>query len=409
MPAGYLGAAAVLLLPRCVWAHGKLLEPRPRPAAWAAGYGADLKPSHLSWLVVGYPYHGFDPTNHGGHTMQPSAFRCKGFAAVSPVQTIRAGMPLEVAWFFQAVHPGDCSLYVSYDAEKDAPEHWIKLADFPGCQSDVSSGVDAQQQGRNAVHITLPSWLPSCDHCVLRWEWSAIHDPVHIQQYCDCSDVTIIGTDEPHEQFLCRVSPVQAISNADHLCRTCEVRRPFSGQHGEGPQFGARFIHGPAVGTYDASLCQPPPHPSPPPPRPPPPRPPPRPSPPPPPSPSPLPPPPPPSTPPLPPPELIDVLSRAMLEDDSVGPAAAVLLTLLGVVCCFGAHWRRSGKCAIGVTPSEVEPPPTRKRRPRADRAARGRAPPATRRSGRERRYGRMRRDEEPMDMEHDCDADGAT
>ena len=241
-------------------AHGRLLHPPPRQPVWADGYGKGMP--GIEWYRVGYPFLQFEPVARAANRLPPSAFRCKGFRAERPATTLQAGHSHRVAWYFQATHPGDCSIYLSYDRSKDAPARWLKLFDFPGCQSDVRSKSDAQQQGENSVTVTMPEWLPSCDHCVLRWEWQAIHDRQHIQQYVDCSDVKVIGTEEAHADFFCRVAPLINISSADHLCRTCEPRRFFVGPRGEPLEFGAEFVRGPQVAAHGtASHCMPPPPP----------------------------------------------------------------------------------------------------------------------------------------------------
>ena len=238
-------------------AHAKLLNPSPREPLWVRGFRA-LPAAEAAWLTVGYPFQQFEPVTRNGKQLPATSFRCKKFRAAPPSTTLVAGNSTRITWFFQATHPGDCSLYISYDGgNKDEPEHWIKLFDFPGCTSDISN-FNMPGKGSNTVHVVLPSWLPSCEHCVMRWEYQAIHDRSNIQQYVDCADVTVVGTSEAHEVFTCRVTPITAISDADHLCRDCPVRYYYSRGEG-GPQVGAEFMHGPAIARYNDAGCVPPP------------------------------------------------------------------------------------------------------------------------------------------------------
>ena len=82
------------------------------------------------------PYTLLGPMRHNNHLYSADSYSCHDFkAADTPATTIVAGTDLSVEWFLEATHPGDCALYVSYDAERTAPLTWFKLADFAGCGS----------------------------------------------------------------------------------------------------------------------------------------------------------------------------------------------------------------------------------------------------------------------------------
>ncbi|KAJ1616418.1 hypothetical protein T492DRAFT_895526 [Pavlovales sp. CCMP2436] len=122
------------------------------------------------------------PTTSSGHSYSTNAFRCReSRPSAAPFQEIVAGQTTVIEWDLPANHPGDCYLYLSYDTEVDEPEHFIKIAEFPGC---VDKAVyDAGFDGRSPpIHgawpVTMPTWLASCEHCVLRWEWISLHQTV---------------------------------------------------------------------------------------------------------------------------------------------------------------------------------------------------------------------------------------
>lgn len=75
---------------------------------------------------------------------------------------------------------------------------WFKIRDFVGCISPhllpSFGGVDPPVS--NWAAITLPAWLPSASHAVLRFEWLAVQQAAHIEFFVSCADVVIEGTAE---------------------------------------------------------------------------------------------------------------------------------------------------------------------------------------------------------------------
>merc|ERR1712087_85401 len=102
-----------------------MTRPMPRPASWALekDQGAFTSPTSISRFDQ--PTHTLNgPMSHDGHVYSATSFRCHDFASSSPVTTIIAGGVLDIEWLLPAAHPGDCSLWISYDADKEAPSNW---------------------------------------------------------------------------------------------------------------------------------------------------------------------------------------------------------------------------------------------------------------------------------------------
>ena len=105
-------------------------------------------------------------------------------------------------------------------AQVDAPSNWIKLADFQGCvdQRKVATFDGTAPDNYNEWSITLPAWLPTSEHAVLRWEWTSVQQVTNIEFYVTCADVKVMGTAEvPDSSFLAKVTPVTAFTGTSHL------------------------------------------------------------------------------------------------------------------------------------------------------------------------------------------------
>jgi len=332
-------------------AHGYMTKPSAREAFWVDGIVCDassLNPGSFCWAQphnfqqANHPFTFFAPEVASGMQHSDDAFACHDMrAAAAPTDTITAGAALAVEWYLQANHPGDCALYISYDTDLlDTPRRWIKLKNFVGCAGDAGMlDPTVPPSGINTATVTLPDWLPSCDHCVIRWEWYAIHT-VDMQQYATCSDVRVVGTSEPHDTFLSKVSPVLDLFGAEHL--RGPVRNPYAtcpSCPNSGIELGEEYILGPQVAAYSAD---PSPGPPPLPPRPPP-------------GPQPPPSPPPPSSPPPPPPAPETACSVCAHPDCGCD--------LLGRPWCAVSHCHdqldSSGSCTWGVSCATVTPSPS--------------------------------------------------
>merc|ERR1712186_55656 len=129
---------------------------------------------------------------------------------------------------------------LSYDNDTQAPTIFFKIAEFPGC--GATEGVDLPSEGTKSV--TLPAVLPSCDHCVLRWEWTAHQQVSNIEFYTQCADVTILSDAPPTVP-----NPMTAISGIEHLPSDADAYRdPYCSC--ELPH--EDYLVGPALATYSA-------------------------------------------------------------------------------------------------------------------------------------------------------------
>ena len=130
--------------------HGRLTVPSPRAYTYGGGSNAPA-------FTCDGPAFGSTAT----------AMRCHD-SAPGTVTTVTAGGEVQLEWFIEAGHPGDCSVWISYDAAKQAPENWVKIVDLPGCLSPDGKNLPT---GTNKYTLKLPATLPPCEHCVMRWDW----------------------------------------------------------------------------------------------------------------------------------------------------------------------------------------------------------------------------------------------
>jgi hypothetical protein len=174
-----------------VAAHGHMSNPAPRPPLWLPQYNDGAytdKDATYRWDEPVYQIAG--PKASSGHQYSAKAFRCrKSKPSSAPFRELVAGETIDVEWTLSAVHPGDCYLWLSYDTNVDEPENWFKIAAFPGCVD--KNAFDAGFSGRdprtsNKWPVKLPSWLASCDHCVLRWEWVTVQQVIDNEYFVTC-------------------------------------------------------------------------------------------------------------------------------------------------------------------------------------------------------------------------------
>ena len=175
-----------------VFGHGRLTSPIPRIKNVEGGINAPV------YTCLGPAF----------KTTQTS-MRCHDTPAGSIVGTYTSGSVINLEWLMEAPHPGDCSIWLSYDTNVNSPANWIKLKDIPGCLSP--NGIDAPS-GINRYSLTLPEFLPSCEHCVLRWEWYAVQQVSNVEFYVNCVDIKIISTNT------CDIpGPTTIINGIEHL------------------------------------------------------------------------------------------------------------------------------------------------------------------------------------------------
>eukprot|EP01118_Nematostelium_gracile_P012795 TRINITY_DN472_c0_g1_i2.p1 TRINITY_DN472_c0_g1~~TRINITY_DN472_c0_g1_i2.p1 ORF type:complete len:390 (-),score=121.00 TRINITY_DN472_c0_g1_i2:68-1237(-) len=200
-----------------VSAHGRLVSPRTRD------------------MLAGRQTHEMNAP-----VAKDNNFICRGLPKGANQAVLNAGGSFNFQWSFSAAHVGDCSAYLSYDGGA----RWFKIWDMFECK-------DANNRD---VQVNLPSFLPRCDNCILRWEWVALHQGGNNPEfYAQCVDVQINGNGQ---------SLPATFTMPDHL--------PASGYRNA---FGSgdRRITGPAIATGPGGGQVPPPTPgTPPPPTPPP-------------------------------------------------------------------------------------------------------------------------------------------
>lgn len=188
-----------LLLVTEVYSHGRLTFPVPRLKNVSGGLNAPI------YTCLG-PAFGTSATS----------MRCHDTPATNILTTINAGTTIQIELLMEAPHPGDCSLWISYDTNVNSPQNWIKLKNYPACFS--VNGIDTFI-GRKTVDVYIPPELPSCEHCVLRWEWYSVQQVSNVEFYVNCLDIAIINNfnnncDKP--------SPTTVINGIEHLLYNLE-------------------------------------------------------------------------------------------------------------------------------------------------------------------------------------------
>eukprot|EP00437_Effrenium_voratum_P067687 CAMPEP_0181509740 /NCGR_PEP_ID=MMETSP1110-20121109/60504_1 /TAXON_ID=174948 /ORGANISM="Symbiodinium sp., Strain CCMP421" /LENGTH=371 /DNA_ID=CAMNT_0023639315 /DNA_START=11 /DNA_END=1125 /DNA_ORIENTATION=- len=170
-----------------------------------------------------------------------TSMRCHDFQpTVGGKDVLEAGVSFEATWTMEAGHPGDCYFYLSYDDPSNAV-NFFKIAAIPGCGAPDGINIPS----RVTMSVLLPAELPACDHCVLRWEWTAHQQVSDIEFYVQCADVIIRSTAGNHLP-----SPVVAISGIEHLPQAADGYR--KAYQGEGPE--EQYLVGPAVATFALAL-----------------------------------------------------------------------------------------------------------------------------------------------------------
>jgi hypothetical protein len=175
-----------------VYGHARITNPIPRLKNVSGGLNAPV-------------YTCLGPVFQTSST----SMRCHDTPSGNIMATYTSGNVVNLEWIMEAPHPGDCSVWISYDNNINFPINWIKLKDIPGCLSPT--GIDSPV-GINKYSFKLSEFLPSCDHCVLRWEWYAVQQVSNVEFYVNCIDIKIIS------QNNCELpSPTTEINGIEHL------------------------------------------------------------------------------------------------------------------------------------------------------------------------------------------------
>ena len=177
-----------------VYSHGRLTSPIPRLKNVDGGLNAPI------YTCLGPAF-----------KTSPTSMRCHDTSASPPSFIVNAGDTIQVELTIEAPHPGDCSLWLSYDTNVDSPQNWFKLKDYPGCFSP--NGIDTFQ-GSKSIPVFFPKELPSCDHCILRWEWYTVQQVSNVEFYINCVDIKIVNNLNNN----CNIpSPTTQINGIEHL------------------------------------------------------------------------------------------------------------------------------------------------------------------------------------------------
>eukprot|EP00455_Lapot_gusevi_P019040 TRINITY_DN204_c0_g1_i3.p1 TRINITY_DN204_c0_g1~~TRINITY_DN204_c0_g1_i3.p1 ORF type:complete len:499 (+),score=197.23 TRINITY_DN204_c0_g1_i3:60-1499(+) len=227
-----------------VCSHGSLKVPQPRPvrSIWQ-----DEEP------IFGLK--GPKKSEDYDFVYSSTAMRCRDATTFSPITTLTAGRPFSATWSYQSCdacnHVGDCAFYISYDTNKVAPQNWVKIAQFPGC-AQMKPGLIEPPFTSHTFAVPVPQYLPSCDHCVLRWEWVGVQDQAatptpEIEYYANCVDVKIVGVAGTSYPL---PSPTVAISGIEHLPNDPKKYRDAYGEWDPWvPQIGHKYVAGPSLWT----------------------------------------------------------------------------------------------------------------------------------------------------------------
>ncbi|GMI53914.1 hypothetical protein TeGR_g12387, partial [Tetraparma gracilis] len=171
-------------------AHGRLTKPSPRSGgnSGGSGYIEDVN-SPINFNGDDEPESSRLPANDPSQHPEGQSLVCRVPNGEqdedSVVHDVQAGDDLTMRWEFEADHPGDGGLYVTYDAGYSDTQQmrFFKIANFP-------------QQRRNNnedVRVSLPDWLPP-GPAVLRWDWYATHNAPWTEFYANCIDVVIASS-----------------------------------------------------------------------------------------------------------------------------------------------------------------------------------------------------------------------
>lgn len=183
-----------LIFINSIYGHGRITFPVPRLKVVDAGLNAPI------YTCLG-PSFGTTSTS----------MRCHDSPSSKTLVTYNSGDTIQLEIMMEAPHPGDCSIWLSYDLNFNSPQNWFKLKDFPGCFS--LNGVNTFQ-GLKKIQIYLPEFLPSCEHCVLRWEWYSVQLVSNVEFYVNCIDIKIVNN---FNNNCNNPGPTTVINGIEHL------------------------------------------------------------------------------------------------------------------------------------------------------------------------------------------------
>jgi len=213
-----------------VEAHGRFSNPSPRAYLGSGG------PNAPTYTCTG-PAFGNSATS----------MRCHDSSTPGTITTVTAGKDLPVSWIFEAAHPGDCSIWISYDTDTSSPANWVKLMDMPGCLA-----TDGKTPQTTTTTVPIPANMPDCEHCVMRWEWYAVQQVSNVEFYVQCFDVKIVGGNNNCNQ----PAPTTLISDISYL-GSCPFYNPYNGAFDTSRSRGPKAWVAPTCGGGSGSTNAP--------------------------------------------------------------------------------------------------------------------------------------------------------
>lgn len=194
-------------------AHGQISQPRMRGCTTVYNPGTVQEYCPL--------YGDFGPQKVVGkaNTQEETTYGdydvCRNEPREEPYVTVTAGGTLDLKYHLQAPHPGDCSLYVSYDDDKisDGKKKFALIWQMKDClcfpEGNGCSYYPAANQGTcpsgcpqfRTITATIPDWLPS-GVAVFHHNWYATHPRESgavagyptVELYTACFDATVVNT-----------------------------------------------------------------------------------------------------------------------------------------------------------------------------------------------------------------------
>lgn len=207
-------------------AYGRLIKPSPRGMSKGTGLELATWEQNVPSGLAVPPY---------GET-----FVCRDTKAQPQLMPVIAGFPVVLEWLFTTPHVGDCAIYLSTEVRestRDSELKWYKLAEFPNCH----------ELAETELSITIPQWTQNCEHCILRWEMTALHLwPDNIELYSQCVDVVVYGGSD----FDPMPRPIFSIPSSRHLPVT-EIDLQYRDVWKQDSRF---FVTGPAVANFTYHL-----------------------------------------------------------------------------------------------------------------------------------------------------------
>eukprot|EP01114_Cavostelium_apophysatum_P014645 TRINITY_DN384_c0_g1_i1.p1 TRINITY_DN384_c0_g1~~TRINITY_DN384_c0_g1_i1.p1 ORF type:complete len:362 (+),score=65.38 TRINITY_DN384_c0_g1_i1:35-1087(+) len=152
-------------------------------AVQVAGHGRLTQPSSRGVLASKPEYMENAPVSSNVGT----DFVCRNDAAAADTNwpTYTVGQSVVARWNLPAPHVGDCFFYMTLDGDKPvAQQSWFKVAEIAYCEQFKDTDYS----------LTIPSYLPSSAHAIVRWEWYGLHVRPTIEWYCQCWDIKLTGT-----------------------------------------------------------------------------------------------------------------------------------------------------------------------------------------------------------------------